>query len=160
MGWPPERISVNLDARLSKLAGGVQIVTCRYLGPKQQGKIDLDIQMLLAENRHVAGESWAGRMVEAVGADAEAVKEQEAKVEDLKKRDPEKWALNRWPQGLVCKHAIKSFDGETVDVEAWLDDGPSPAITKQITLAVLRASELIPETEAESGEDSGGSSAS
>ena len=160
MGWAPERISISLDARLSKLAGGVQVVTCRYLGPKQQGKIDLDTQMHLAENRQVAGESWAGRMVDAVGADPEAVKEQEAKVESQKRLDPEKWALNRWPQGLVCKHAIKAFDGGKVDVEEWLDDGPSPAITKHIALTVLRESELIPETETESGEDLGDSSAS
>ena len=88
------------------------------------------------------------------------VKEQEAKVESQKRLDPEKWALNRWPQGLVCKHAIKAFDGDKVDVEEWLDDGPSPAITKHIALTVLRESELIPETETESGEDSGDSSAS
>ena len=144
MRLTPERISISLDARLSKLAGGLQIVTCRYLGPTQQGKIDLGIQMLQAENRQVAGESWAGRMVEAVGADAEAVREQEATAEANKKRDPEKWALGRWPQGLVCKHAIKAFDGETVDVEAWLDEGPSPAITKHIALTVLRESGTDP----------------
>ena len=155
MGWAPERITISLDARLAKLAG-VQVVTCRYLGPKQQGKIDLDIQALQAENRKTAGESWAGRMVDAVGADSEVVKQQEAKVEATKQRDPESWALDRWPQGLVCKHAIKAFDGQPVDVEAWLEDGPSPAVTKHITLAVLRASELIPETERDQGEDSGG----
>ena len=158
MGWAPERISISLDARLSKLAGGVQVVTCRYLGPKQQGNIDLDVQMIQAEHRKVAGESWAGRLVEAVGVDDETQKKQEAEAEAAKKRDPEKWALDRWPQGLVCKHSIKKFDGESVDVEAWLDDGPSPAITKHITLTVLRESEMIPEKETESGEGSGGSS--
>ena len=157
MGLAPKRITINLDDQLSTLAGA-QVVTCRYLGPKQQGKIDLDVQMLQAEHRAVAGEAWAGRMVEAVGVDAETQKEQEAQNEADKQRDPEKWVLDRWPQGFVCKHAIKTFDAEPVDVEAWLDDGPSPVVTKHIALAVLRESELVPETEAESGEDSGGSS--
>ena len=159
MGLAPERISISLDALLAKLAGGVQVVTCRYLGPKQQGKIALDVQMLQAEHREVAGESWAGRMVEAVGVDSDTQKEQEAQAEADKKRDPEKWALGVWPEEFVCKHAIKAFDGVLVNVEEWLDDGPSPAVTKHIALTVLRESELIPETETDRGEDSGDSSA-
>ena len=156
MGWAPNRITINLNDRLSKLAGA-KIVTCRYLGPKQQGKIDLDIQMLQAEHRKLMGAEWAGRLVDAVGVDADTQKKQEAEAEADKNRDPEKWALDRWPQVFVCQHAIKAFDGESVDVDKWLDDGPSPAVTKHIALTVLRESELIPETETDRGEDLGGS---
>ena len=162
MGWEPKRITVELDENLAQLAGGVRVVTCRYLGPKQQGKLDLDLQLETAANRKASGEEWAHKMVKAVGTDDESIKKQEARIEQKKKDDPVEWALDRWPAGLVCKHAIKAFDGTPMshsDIEEWLEEGPSPVVTRYITLAVLEPSDMIPETEKTRGEDSRASSA-
>ena len=160
--WEPKRITVDLPDDLSVLAGGVKVVTCRYLGPTQQGKIDLDIQVETAEKRNAAGEDWAHKMVQAVGTDAESIDQQEARIEKKKHEDPVEWALDRWPQGLVCKHAIKAFDGTKMshaDIEDWLNQGPAPSVTRYIAMAVMVPSDLIPENEKRRGEDSGALSA-
>ena len=45
-------------------------------------------------------------------------------------------------------------------MEAWLDDGPHPSVTRAIAVGVLGESGLVPETEKAAGEGSGGSPAS
>ena len=62
----------------------------------------------------------------------------------------------------MCARAVREIDGVAIlgaDLQAWVDE-THPDALKHITLELLRASQLIPETEAESGEGSGGSSAS
>ena len=163
MEWEPKRITVTLDPAMSELAGGVTVVTCRYLGPSQQAKIDIDIQLDLAENRKAAGEEWAHRMVkELLELNPKKFQQQEERIKKRKMDDPVEWALDRWPQGFVCRHAIKAFDAKPMgpsDVDAWLEEGPSPVVTRHIALAVLGPSDLIPETEKKRGEGSGASSA-
>ena len=162
-GWAPKRFDVTLPAKLAKLAG-FKVVTCRYLGPNQQAKVAQDVHARQAGIRSTAGEGWAEKMSKALNADADTVKAQREEGERLKREDPAEWALGEWPQEFVCLRAVKAFDGEEVegvgDVEAWLDDGPHPSVTRAIAVGVLGESGLIPETEKAAGEGSGGSPAS
>ena len=110
------------------------------------------------ENRVILGEDWVGRMQDMEKSDPGRLKDHEAKLAQKKVDDPVAWALDQWPEDSVCKHAIKAVDGITVtleEVEAWLEDGLNPAVVKHIAVTVLRASGLIPETEAVLGEGSG-----
>ena len=70
--------------------------------------------------------------------------------------------LNEYPPDLVCERLVRSLDGVAIlgsDLQAWVDE-THPDALKHIALEMLRASQMIPETETESGEGSGGSSAS
>ena len=158
----PERYDVVLSVKLAKLAG-FKTATCRYLGTRQQGNIDLESNRLQADRRKAIGEDWAGRMVEKVGKVVDdAEKAQIERLAKLKREKPSEWGLARYPADLVCRQVIKALDGEAVkpeQVEAWLDDGPHPDVTKKIASTMLAASGLIPETESARGEGSGGSSA-
>ena len=66
-----------------------------------------------------------------------------------------------YPPDLVCARVVRSLDGDMLldELQAWVDD-THPDVLKHVAVEVLRESELIPETETESGEGSGGSSAS
>ena len=158
----PARHDVVLSEKLAKLAG-FQVATCRYLGTRQQGNIALEVNRQQAERRVAFGEDWAGKMVEKVGKRAdEAEREQAEKLAKKKRENPTEWALAHWPIDLVCKQAIKATDGVVVtpeQVEAWIDEGPHPDVTREIALVTLRESGLVPEAETDRGEDSGGSSA-
>ena len=141
---------------------GARIVTCRYIGKRQQRKMDLAEYSQKSENRAALGEDWLARMADVEKSNPERVKEHEAKAAQKKVDDPVGWALDQWPDDLVCKHAIKAIDGQPVtldEVEAWLEDGLNPAVVRYIAVEVLRESGLIPETKAELGEGSGVSSA-
>ena len=66
------------------------------------------------------------------------------------------------PPDLVCARVVRELDGDTklgAEIQSWVDDSHPDAL-KHVAVEVLRESGLIPETEIESGEDSGGSSAS
>ena len=158
MGAGVNRHEVVLPEDLASLAG-FRTVLCRYLGPRQQLKIQQAIEARRSETRKTVGEDWAGRMVSTVTPEAE--REQRARIAKLKATDPTEWARGQWPDDLVCRAAIKARDGEddtAQTIDEWLEDGPHPDVVKHIAVGVLRASKLIPETEADRGEDSGGSS--
>ena len=158
MGAGVNRHEVVLPEDIASLAG-FSTVLCRYLGPRQQLKIQQAIEARRSETRKTVGEDWAGRMVAAVTPESE--KEQRARIAKLKVDDPVEWARGQWPDDLVCRTAIKARNGADVtpeSIDEWLDDGPHPDVVKFIAVGVLRASKLIPETEADRGEDSGGSS--
>ena len=134
------------------------MLTCRYLGKKQQGKIDQDQYAQQRGDRTSIGEDWIERMRKA---DPGTIKEREEALKKKKHDDPVEWALTQWPEDLVCKHAIKAIDGVDMtpaDVETWIGDGLHQSVTRYIAVEVLRESGLVPETEKESGEDSGVSS--
>ena len=158
MDLTPKRFDVRLSDDLSKLAGGVSVLTCRYLGKKQQGKIDQDQYTQQRGDRTSIGEDWIERMRKA---DPGTIKEREEALKKKKHDDPVEWALTQWPEDLVCKHAIKAIDGAPVsveEVEEWIGDGLHQSVTRDIAVTVLRESGLVPETEQESGEDSDASS--
>ena len=156
-----ERIDVILPDHLSETAGKARVITCRYIGKRQQRKMDLTEYAQKSENRGVLGEDWVVRMSEIEKSDPGRMKEHEAKLEQKKIDDPLEWALDQWPDDLVCKHAIKAVDGIKVtleEVEAWIEDGVNPAVVRYIAVEVLRESGLIPETKVVQGEGSGVSS--
>ena len=162
MGYTLKRIDITLPPELVEFSGGVTVVTCRYLGRRQQGKIALDQYSQQKENRGSQGEDWLVKMSRVAADNDKAIEEHRAHLEKQKQDDPVEWALSMWPDDLVCLHTIKAFDGTPVDgsvVDAWLEDGLHPDVTKHIAVAVLRASHLIPETKAAQGEDLGVSSA-
>ena len=159
MGAGVNRHEVVLTPELAKIAG-FSVVLCRYLGPRQQTAIGQEMTRRQAETRRTTGEDWAARLVERVGPDDE--KAHRERVAKLKRDDPTEWARQQWPDDLVCRVAIKARDGENdtpESIDEWLDDGPHPDVVREIAVAVLSASKLIPETEADRGEGSGGSSA-
>ena len=60
----------------------------------------------------------------------------------------------------MCARVVREIDGVAIhgdDLQAWVDE-THPDALKQIALELLDASQLIPETKAQSGEGSGGSS--
>ena len=70
--------------------------------------------------------------------------------------------LIEYPPDLVCARVVRSLDDTTTqsaEIQSWVDD-THPDVLKHVAVEVLRASGLIPETETDQGEDSGGSSAS
>ena len=79
-------------------------------------------------------------------------------------KHPVDWALMRSGlTDLVCQQVDqgvrRASRSRMSDVDAWLDDGPHPSITRQIALTrCFSASGLIPEPESAQGEGSGGSS--
>lgn len=151
-----------LPPELSATVGDAKVVTCRYIGKRQTRKMDLTEYSHVSENRSALGEDWLARMAGVEKNNPERVKEHEAKLAQKKVDDPVEWALDQWPDDLVCKHAIKEIDGIKVsldEVEEWLEDGLNPAVVKFIAVTVLRKSGLIPETKADVGEGLGVSSA-
>ena len=158
MGFELKRIHVELPNDLVEFSGGVKVVTCRYLGKRQQGKIALDQFSQQKENRGSQGEDWLIKMSRVAVNDSDELEAHRARLDKKKEEDPVEWALDRWPDDLVCKHAIKAFDGTDVDANmlvSWLEDGLHPDVTRHIAVAVLTASHLIPETKGERGEDLG-----
>lgn len=124
--------------------------------------MDLTEYAQKSENRSALGEDWLARMADVEKSNPERVKEHEGKAAQKKVDDPVGWALDQWPDDLVCKHAIKAIDGQPVtldEVEAWIEDGLNPALVRYVAVEVLRESGLIPETKVQRGEGSGVSSA-
>ena len=160
-GWAPRTLNVALPEKLSKLAGGVKIVTCRYLGGGQIERISTAKSVRAME-----------RMAKAGPAFMDAIREHEERMEDDQQLSNAKIAvmaettidklLNEYPPDLVCARVVREIDGMAIvgaDIQSWVDEA-HPYALKHIALEMLRESGLIPETEAESGEGSGGSSAS
>ena len=159
MGWAPRALNVTLPDKLSKLAGGVRIVTCRYLGGGQIERIQTARSVRAMERMEHAGPAFM-----------DAIREHETRMEDDQQLSNAAIAvmaqttidklLNEYPPDLVCARLVRSIDDVAIlgaDLQAWVDE-THPDALKHIALEMLRESELIPETESESGEGSGGSS--
>lgn len=149
----PKRIEVALDDRLSDLAGGIRVVSCSYLSGRRQSKVRAGVVAR-------AMEAVAGFKMDrsAIQEAATAEKRQRERLEGMT-RTPEEIALEANPADLVCLHTMREVDGEAVEkdaIEAWLDD-VHPAVERAIATQVLRESGHVQETEAQAGEDSGGS---
>ena len=57
MGWAPRTLNVTLPDTLSELAGGVKLVTCRYLGGGQIERIQTARSVRAMERMERAGTS-------------------------------------------------------------------------------------------------------
>ena len=147
-GWAPRTINVALPVKLRKLAGGVKVVTCRYLGGGQIERIATAKAMRVMDRMANAGPAFLSAI--------------EGKARDTtQKTSSEDEALSEYPPDLVCRRVVRELDAEPVSeqVEAWVED-THPDVLRHVALAVIRASDLIPETEKAAGEGSGGSPAS
>ena len=161
MGLEPKRVHVTLTAELAAEAG-FAVATCRHLGNRQQGAIELEMVRRGKARRQALGEDWLAGTMSTGNVDQAAAEERISERAAAKREsDPEGAALDQWPPDLVCEHTIKAFDGTQVtreQVAEWLEEGPHPDVTKAIALPLLRTAHLVPETEGERGEGSGGSS--
>ena len=160
MGWAPRTLNVTLPDKLSEKAGGVRIVTCRYLGGGQIERIQTARSVRALERMRNAGPAFM-----------DAIREHEASMEQKQQLSNVTIAvmtettidklLNEYPPDLVCARVVRLLDGHGAkdDIQSWVDD-THPDALKHVAVEVLRESGLIPETETESGEGSGGSSTS
>ena len=57
MGWAPRTLNVTLPDTLRALAGGVHVITCRYLGG---GQIERIGDRPLSAGHGAYGEGWVG----------------------------------------------------------------------------------------------------
>ena len=157
MGWVPRTLNVTLTDKLSALAGGVRIVTCRYLGGGQIERIQTARSVRAME-----------RMKQAGSAFMSAIREHEERMENQQQLSNATIAvmaettldrlLNEYPPDLVCARLVRSLDDVAIvgaDLQAWVDE-THPDALKYIAVEMLRASQMIPETETESGEGLGG----
>ena len=159
MGWAPRTLNVALPDNLSKLAGGVRIVTCRYLGGGQIERIQTARAVRAMERMEHAGPAFLEAIRDKEQREEEAYTLSVTKLSVMAETAIDK-LLNEYPPDLVCARLVRSIDDVAIlgaDLQAWVDE-THPDALKHIALEMLRESELIPETEAESGEGSGGSS--
>ena len=157
----PKRIEVELDDRLSDLAGGIRIVSCSYLsGEREQHVRDGFTARMSAAER--GSKMTRAEIRERAKAEKDARVAAEKSGEKPKKSDPVEVALTVFPYDLVCRHTMQTVDGENVasqgpKLDKWLDGGVHRDVQRGIATQVLRESGHIDETEAQEGEDSGGS---
>ena len=143
----PKTISVELSDALSDQAGA-KVFTCRILGVGRLIKLSAKV--------FARSEEFSSDKKKQTDTEPDPPKAG-------RKIDPyittlELWPF-RYPPDLLLPSVVVSADGDTVThdaVEKWVQDLPM-APANHIGLAVLRASQLIEETEDESGEDLGGS---
>ena len=159
MGWAPRTLNVTLPDKLSELAGGVKIVTCRYLGGGQIERIQTARSVRAMERMARAGSAFLDAIRDKEQRDEDAETLSVTKLEVMAETALDK-LLIEYPPDLVCARAVRALDAyatATEEVQSWVDD-THPDALKHVAVEVLRASGLVPETETESGEDSGGSS--
>ena len=161
MGWAPRTLNVTLPDKLRTLAGGVRVVTCRYLGGGQIERIQTARSCRAMERMERAGSAFLGiiRDKEQRDEDAQTLSDTALKVMSETATDK---LLIEYPPDLVCARAVRALDAyatATEEVQSWVDD-THPDALKHVALEVLSASGLIPETETDQGEGSGGSSVS
>ena len=112
MGVEPKRVHITLSFRqvLAEEAG-VAVVTCRHLGNRQQGKIELEMVRRSKEHRQAVGEDWLSGAMASKAIDQEATERRlEERVDKKRREDPEGAALEKWPPDLVCE-AIRDYQG-------------------------------------------------
>ena len=161
MGWAPRTLNVPLPDKLRELAGGVNIVTCRYLGGGQIERIQTARSIRAMERMEKAGDAFL-----------KAIRDNEKQMEDKKQLSDTALKvmtettldklLIEYPPDLVCARVVRSLDADMqtgAEIQTWVDDS-HPDVLKHVAVEVLRESGLIPETETDQGEGSGDSSAS
>ena len=161
VGWAPRTLNVTLPDKLSELAGGVKIVTCRYLGGGQIERIQTARSVRAMERMERAGSAFLEVIQDKERRDEEAQTLSVTTLAVMAETAIDK-LLIEYPPDLVCARAVRSIDDAMIqsdEIQSWVDD-THPDALKHVAVEVLRESGLIPETETESGEDSGGSSAS
>ena len=149
----PKLIPVELSDEMAAQAGA-KIFTCRILGVGRLIKISARV---FARSEEFTS-SKNGNEPKPEHEPTPNTKKTPKKLDPYLATE-ENWQF-RYPPDLLLPAVVVSADGENVthsEVEEWVLDLPM-APANQIGLAVLRASQLIQETEDESGEDSGGSS--
>ena len=158
MGWAPRTLNVTLPDELRKLAGGVRIVTCRYLGGGQIERIQTARSVRAMERMERAGSAF----LQAI-SDREKQMEgdQQLSTTALKvmSATPLDKLLIEYPPDLVCARVVRLLDDDPkqgAEIQSWVDDS-HPDVLKHVAVEVLRASGLLQETETDQGEGSGGS---
>ena len=150
----PKLVTVELSDELAAQAGA-KIFTCRILG----------VGRLIKVSAKVFARSQEFSSDKKDQPEPEPEPEPDTK-KPGRKIDPylateENWKF-RYPPDLLLPAVVVTADGDTVThdaVEEWVMDLPMGA-ANHLGLAVLLASDLIEETDDESGKDSGGSSVS
>ena len=109
MGWAPRTLNVTLPDKLSTLAGGVRIVTCRYLGGGQIERIQTARSVRAMERMKQAGPAFMS-----------AIREHEERLENKQQLSKAKLAamaqtatdklLNEYPPDLVCARVVREID--------------------------------------------------
>ena len=143
---------MTLPEDLREKAGGVRIVTCRYIGDGRRQRI--------ITKRSVRGME----RLEHMGPEtSRQIEEHQAKVAAGKvKLDPDEMLVQTFPPDLVLGAVVRALDGEKIhgeDLEDWVDD-VHPDVARHVALEMIRESDLKPEDEDKQGEGSGGSSGS
>ena len=156
MGWAPRTLNVTLPERLRALAGGVRVVTCRYLGGGQIERIQTARSVRAMERMEKAGSAFLGIIRDKEQRDEEAQTLSDTALKVMAETATDK-LLIEYPPDLVCARAVRALDDKDAEVQSWVDD-THPDALKYVALEVLKASGLIPETETDQGEGSGGSS--
>ena len=159
-GWAPRTLNVTLPEKLRTLAGGVTIVTCRYLGGGQIERIQTARAVRAMERMERAGSAFLQAISDKERRDEEAQTLSATKLAVMTETAIDK-LLIEYPPDLVCARVVRLLDDHAAkdDIQSWVDD-THPDVLKHVAVEVLRESGLIPETETDQGEGSGGSSAS
>ena len=159
MGWAPRTLNVTLPDKLSDLSGGVKLVTCRYLGGGQIERIQTARSVRAMERMEHAGTAFLDAIRDKEKRDEDAQTLSVTKLSVMSETAIDK-LLIEYPPDLVCARVVRALDDQTTqgaDIQSWVDD-THPDVLKHVAIEVLRESGLIPETETDRGEDSGGSS--
>ena len=144
----PKTISVELSDALADQAGA-KVFTCRILGVGRLIKLSAKV--------FARSEEFSSDKKKQTDTEPDTKKKPARKIDPYLTTE-DVWQF-RYPPDLLLPAVVVSADGDTVThdaVEEWVQDLPM-APANHIGLAVLRASQLIEETEDESGEDLGGS---
>ena len=150
MGWAPRTLNVTLPDKLSELAGGVKLVTCRYLGGGQIERIQTGA-FGACDGAHGTGRS--SRSLKAI-RDKEQRDEDAETLSITKLEVMAQTALDKllieYPPDLVCAQggagARRVCDGNRRGAVLGGRHAPGRAQACRRS-TVLRASGLVPETE-------------
>ena len=148
LGGGPKAFPVELSDEMAAQAGA-KLFTCRILGV---GRIIKLSEKVFARIHNLR----SGEKTKTPTAPEPKTKKKKI---NLYLTTEEEWMV-RYPPDLLLPAVVISADGDPLSrevIEEWVEDLPM-APAHCIGLAVLRASDLIEETEDESGKDSGGSS--
>ena len=101
MGWAPRTLNVALPGKLSELAGGVNIVTCRYLGGGQIERIQTARSVRAMERMERAGSAFLEIIRDKEERDEKAQTLSVTKLEVMAETATDK-LLIEYPPDLVC----------------------------------------------------------
>ena len=109
MGWAPRTLNVTLPDKLSELAGGIRIVTCRYLGGGQIERIQTARSVRAMERMERAGSAF----LQAI-SDREKQMEGDQQLSTTALKVMSETTLDKqlieYPPDLVCARVVRSLD--------------------------------------------------